>query len=98
MNRHKRLLAFIAAGFGIAVLAAAWIARDEILFNTRLLNAKFIADNFYANSRSVTKNIGYGPGTNEKLDVYVPDTPGPHPVLIWVYGGSWNSGSKELTQ
>ena len=93
---HKRLLALIAAGLGIALLAAALIARDEILFNARLLNAKFIADDFYANSRSITKNVGYGPGSNEKLDVYVPDAPGPHPVLIWVYGGSWNSGNKEL--
>jgi len=48
-------------------------------------------------------DIPYGPDVRQKLDVYVPkpvvDGAGPavasaHPVVIFWYGGSWESGSK----
>src|SRR6185295_1206032 len=29
------------------------------------------------------------------LDVYRPSSPGPHPVLLQVYGGAWQRGSPE---
>ncbi|MEE4211124.1 MAG: alpha/beta hydrolase [Parvularcula sp.] len=40
-------------------------------------------------------DIAYGSLDRQKLDIYVPTEPGPHPVLIFVHGGSWERGSKE---
>lgn len=42
------------------------------------------------------KNVAYGVGDRLKLDVYAPQNPkGPAPVVFFIYGGSWNSGSKD---
>ena len=32
--------------------------------------------------------------TKQALDIYRPDGPGPHPVMVFWYGGSWQSGSR----
>lgn len=85
--------AILALG-GIALVALFY--RDEVSYTLRLLNAKRVADAFYATSPNVTKNIAYGDLPREKLDVYQPTAPGPHPVMMWVHGGGWNSGEKEL--
>lgn len=39
--------------------------------------------------------LRYGPVPAQRLDIVAPSTPGPHPVLIFVHGGSWNSGRPE---
>jgi acetyl esterase/lipase len=31
----------------------------------------------------------------EKMDIYIPNSTGPYPVIIWVHGGGYNSGDKE---
>ncbi len=41
------------------------------------------------------KDIAYGELERQKLDIYKPTTDGPHPVLIFVHGGSWYYGSKD---
>ena len=33
-------------------------------------------------------------GKNLKLDIYVPKTKSPPPLLIWIHGGGWRMGSK----
>lgn len=39
--------------------------------------------------------MSYGPDPRQKLDVYVPhDLKGPAPVLLFFYGGAWQSGSR----
>jgi acetyl esterase/lipase len=44
---------------------------------------------------TVHRDIAYGDNPRQKLDVYVPDTPAPgHPVMVFFYGGSWQSGEK----
>ncbi|MEM1381456.1 MAG: alpha/beta hydrolase [Pseudomonadota bacterium] len=42
-----------------------------------------------------TEDIAYGTLPRQKLDLYTPTTPGPHPLLIFVHGGSWEKGRKE---
>ncbi len=44
----------------------------------------------------VAKGIPYGEGPRRKLDVYEPRRPagGAMPVLVFFYGGSWNSGDR----
>jgi acetyl esterase/lipase len=31
-----------------------------------------------------------------KLDAYWPDEPGPHPMIVWIHGGGWQWGQKEI--
>jgi acetyl esterase/lipase len=39
--------------------------------------------------------IAYGEGPRRQLDIYRPDgQPGARPVVLFVYGGSWNSGER----
>lgn len=40
--------------------------------------------------------VAYGPDARQRLDVYVPRNPvGQHrPVVVFFYGGSWNSGAR----
>lgn len=45
----------------------------------------------------VARDIAYGPDPRQKLDLYVPDRlAGPAPVLLFFYGGAWQSGAKRL--
>ena len=42
------------------------------------------------------KDIAYGQNARQKLDIYVPDgLSAPAPVIVFFYGGSWQSGSKD---
>jgi acetyl esterase/lipase len=43
----------------------------------------------------VHRGMAYGPDPRQKLDVYVPQgLKGPAPVLLFFYGGSWQSGNR----
>lgn len=45
----------------------------------------------------IHSDIAYGPLPRQKLDVYVPDgLIKPAPIVVFFYGGNWQSGSKEL--
>ena len=44
--------------------------------------------------RLAASDIAYGPDPRQRLDVYVPEGQGPFPVIVFTYGGSWDSGSK----
>jgi acetyl esterase/lipase len=44
----------------------------------------------------VTHNVAYGPLPRQKLDVYRPSAAGTAPVVVFLYGGAWNSGSKAI--
>jgi acetyl esterase/lipase len=45
----------------------------------------------------VARDVVYGEPGGEKLlmDIYRPDTAGPHPAVVLVHGGGWLGGSKE---
>ncbi len=46
-------------------------------------------------SESVADDIAFGAHPRQKLDIYAPaGGPRPAPVVMFVYGGSWNSGSR----
>lgn len=45
---------------------------------------------------TVSKNVAYGTHARQTLDVYRPDgLTSPAPVVVFFYGGRWQSGSKE---
>lgn len=35
--------------------------------------------------------ISYGPSKSQAIDVFLPKTRGPHPTVIYIHGGCWNS-------
>lgn len=43
---------------------------------------------------STQYNISYGPHSQQKMDVHLPEGNGPHPVLIIIHGGGWHWGDK----
>jgi len=45
---------------------------------------------------TVTHNIAYGDMPRQKLDIYRPAGAGAAPVVVFIYGGAWNSGSKAM--
>jgi len=45
---------------------------------------------------TVTHNIPYGALPRQKLDIYRPAGPSFVPVVIFLYGGGWNSGNKSM--
>ena len=46
---------------------------------------------------TVEKDLAYGRQDHQKLDLYLPDTPGPNSttLVVFVYGGAWTAGTKE---
>lgn len=45
---------------------------------------------------SVIKDVKYGNDSRNGLDIYIPDKPSPsHAVIVFFYGGSWQTGSKD---
>ncbi len=44
-----------------------------------------------------TKNVPYGEGARHTLDIYQPaKSAGPAPLVVFLYGGGWDSGSKGI--
>ena len=53
--------------------------------------------NGLAPSRLVADGVAYGGNPRQKLDVYAPSgTAGPYPVVVFLYGGGWNSGDRAM--
>ncbi|MFL5336413.1 MAG: alpha/beta hydrolase [Geminicoccaceae bacterium] len=46
---------------------------------------------------TVQRDLAYGPDPRQRLDLYVPDGAAvDQPLLVFFYGGNWQSGSKDL--
>ena len=87
----------VAGAAAISTGAAYYLRnKEEIDYYIRLYGVKREADKFYAAYPYLTKNIVYDPNLKPTLDVYRPESGSDYPVLIYVHGGSWNTGSKEL--
>lgn len=88
----------IAMGAALAG-AAAYAAvrhREIIEFYWKLWGAQRMAERFYASYPTIHKDIAYSDRTAQRLDVYAPAEADNCPVLVYVYGGSWNGGRKTL--
>ncbi len=44
---------------------------------------------------TVTRDAPYGKGPRRMLDVYRPTGGGGRPVIVWFYGGSWQTGRRQ---
>ena len=46
--------------------------------------------------QALARDIAFGPAARHRLDIYAPPRDGTRrPVILFIYGGSWSSGSKE---
>lgn len=43
---------------------------------------------------TVVQDLAYGDGPRHRLDLYLPEKPGPAPVVVFFYGGSWQAGAR----
>ncbi|MES2256537.1 MAG: alpha/beta hydrolase [Pseudomonadota bacterium] len=77
-----------------------WKTGLAVLLGTLLAACSPISVLNLAVSRSgyhVVHDLAYGVDPRQKLDLYVPDAPPPKmPVILFFYGGSWESGSRSL--
>jgi acetyl esterase/lipase len=48
-----------------------------------------------APSVAVTRDVAYAPGERHTLDVYAMPGGAARPVVVFIYGGSWDSGAKK---
>lgn len=46
--------------------------------------------------RRVARDLAYGDHPRQRMDLYAPTTQGRYPVLVFFYGGGWDSGSRDL--
>ncbi len=78
----------------IIVLAAVGVGISYLISPLHTFNTLVPKD---GESRQAAEGIAYGGNERQQLDIYVPETEaaGPRPVIVWFYGGSWNSGSRE---
>ncbi|MBV6826183.1 alpha/beta hydrolase [Pseudomonas sp. PD9R] len=81
-SRVKRIISLALGGLLLAVMSAC--------SPLKMLNALTPDGTF-----DKTEGIAYGSDPRQKLDVYVPHHPmAGAPVVVFFYGGSWNSGSR----
>ncbi len=83
---RRSFFAPLAAGLGVAASACSRLA----LFN------QFTPKD--PGGRLAARDIAYGPDPRQRLDVYEPAKTGagPAPVVVFFYGGNWDSGDKAL--
>lgn len=102
-----RTTSFLAAGAAyLCILAAASVAQDRSKYPTHL-NASasgidWIA--FYDRIDSLTgearqalphhRDIPYGDYPKQKLDLYLSENPGRHPVFVFIHGGGFVEGDR----
>ncbi|MFN5059739.1 MAG: alpha/beta hydrolase [Chloroflexota bacterium] len=92
----RKSLRIIVSSVAIVGLVAGIWAWDEIVYNVRLLNAYRLGQQYYETHPAIAKNVAYGSQSHQLLDIYQPDAPGSYPVIVYIHGGGWNSGNKEL--
>jgi len=81
---RSRFNAFFATLVGLVLSACSPAA---------LLNTLLVPNDGY----TVKRDVAYGADPRQKLDIYVPDhLSAPAPVLVFFYGGSWQTGSKDI--
>ncbi|MET1112625.1 MAG: alpha/beta hydrolase [Allosphingosinicella sp.] len=85
--RRKRLILALLAALIVAVMAM-------LIDPLASFNALMPKDGA---SKRVAEGVAYGPGPRHRLDVYAPRAPGAgrRPVIVFFYGGSWNSGRRQ---
>ena len=81
LRRYGRALAVAAAASSLAACSAS-----------ALVDALTPRSGY-----TIERDLAYGPGARQRLDLYRPDgADDDAPILVFFYGGNWQSGSKDL--
>jgi acetyl esterase/lipase len=80
-RRRSSRRRFVGGVAAVAVLAIGWAAAKPTVMMT-------------LEGRDAMRDVSYGDGSRRKLDVYRPRGDGRAPVIVFFYGGRWQSGSK----
>ncbi|MFM7027699.1 MAG: alpha/beta hydrolase [Chakrabartia sp.] len=89
----KMMIALVALGAAVIGLGVA--SRWSQL---GLLNSIDTLMSFSSPTQQVARDVAYGPLPRQKLDIWAPTAKAtkPRDVVIFFYGGSWNSGERAL--
>lgn len=64
--------------------------------NTEELKAAQSAGSDQAKAQFTTRlDVPFGPSATERVDIYLPDGDGPHPIHVFFHGGYWKSNTKD---
>ena len=68
-----------------------------MLFLAACSSTKFAAVNLPSrlNGMKVVHDVAFGTGKTDKADIFLPASPKGSPVIVFYYGGRWESGTKE---
>ena len=72
-----------------SLIAALWAVLLAGCSAAGLLNATVQGEGV-----AVERGIAYGDGPRRMLDIYRPGAAGPHPLVVFLYGGSWRTGDR----
>jgi acetyl esterase/lipase len=92
----RRFCAASLSPAGLALASLALMLSLAACSPTAVLNAVAPRDGV-----TLTRDLAYADGPRQTLDVYAPRFPGtvaptPAPVVVFFYGGGWESGSKDM--
>ena len=79
----------------LALIAAALFGAWRYAMATNAVALLDWADRTMGGTAGVAvaeSGVAYGPLPAQRLEVIVPNTPGPHPVVVFIHGGGWHSG------
>lgn len=77
-------------------MIAALLAGSMALGGLYLWRGSLLQTLTSSGGAEVTRAVSYGSGSRRTLDVYVPRGAKDAPVVVFFYGGSWQSGDKEF--
>lgn len=94
MRRRNLMLMTGALGAVGVGLWAYTRYRERLSFYANLMRVYLTSHRRYLTDPAIHRDIVFDARLAPRLDVYQPTTPGPHPVLIFIHGGSWTSYPK----
>ena len=90
LNKYKLGAAAVIALVGLSLTGCHSMATKNAP-----IAAKADSTSTVSNGIKTIKNIAYGTDARQQLDIYTPADGQRHPVLIFVYGGSWQHGKRQ---
>lgn len=90
--KHRKELWLLRAGYRLYPDGKA----DWLQLVVRLARAAQEGERFSKRYPYARHNLAYGPLPRQKLDVFWPQDASGAPVLVYVYGGGWETGRKEI--
>ena len=88
---------FIAIGSIIAILAVLILIGGSYFakqFNQMLKNGGCVVE-WNTTDGEILKDLSYGESYRNTYDLYLPANKKPKALMLFIHGGSWNSGNKE---